>query len=653
MISIKLLGPLEVQRAGVDMTPSAPKLRRVLAALVLNANLLVSVDQLSEELWEDRPPPSALTTMQTYIYQLRRRLSLGTEPLARPGQQPTGGAVLMTRVGGYELRLDDPLMVDVHRFDRLVAQGRAEMDGGDLERAAQTLGDGLAMWRGPALVDVTAGRRLSVWVTQLEERRKAALERRFKALLQLDRHHALVDELGGVVRTHPTHEGFAGQLMLALHRCGQRPEALDVFRRIRRQLVEELGLEPSAALQRLHQAILADDPQLSGTPRPHASATVTRGVVPAQLPPAIPNFVGREAQFARIDELLGDHRTGLGGTQVIEVHGPPGVGKTTFAIQAAHRVRPRFPDGQFFVDLSGITSGDVRLGDVLTASLRSCGLPRGDLPTGVDELSRMFRSWTADRRVLMVIDDVVGAARLRPLLPGGSGCAVISTNRYQDAALPGAHHISLPAMSMDEAVLLFAGIAGGWRLEDEAETVKELIRICGLLPLTVRGVAARLASRPGWSAARLLCRLRFDESMLLDLAAGPSNLASTFALTYRNVPERDRHAIRMIAMCGPQSWTPVELADLIARDVRDAEALIDHLVDVHLLEEVPPSSAGDPAPSLHRGTGHRYAMPRLTALALESVIRAEEEVDGGADTMALAAAGAFGRSLYPLAQNTA
>src|SRR3954452_18371678 len=203
MISINLLGPLEVQRSGVDMTPSAPKLRRVLAALVLNANILVSVDQLSEELWEDRPPPSALTTMQTYIYQLRRRLHLGTEPSVHPGRPSTGDAVLMPRVGGYELRLEDLQTVDVHRFDRLLAQGRAEMDGGDLERAARTLGDALGVWRGAALVDVTAGRRLSVWVTQLEERRKAALERRFNALLQLGGHHALIDELGGVVRTHP------------------------------------------------------------------------------------------------------------------------------------------------------------------------------------------------------------------------------------------------------------------------------------------------------------------------------------------------------------------------------------------------------------------------------------------------------------------
>ena len=167
MINIKLLGSLEVERGGVDVTPSAPKLRRVLAALVLHANMLISVDQLSEELWESAPPPSALTTMQTYIYQLRRRLDLGTEAPVRGEHQPVPEPVLLTRVGGYELRLDDQQSVDVHRFDHLVTRGRAEMDADDLERGAQTLGEALAIWRGPALVDVTAGRRLSVWATQL------------------------------------------------------------------------------------------------------------------------------------------------------------------------------------------------------------------------------------------------------------------------------------------------------------------------------------------------------------------------------------------------------------------------------------------------------------------------------------------------------
>src|SRR4029453_7144436 len=114
----------------------------------------------------------------------------------------------------------------------------------------------------------------------------------------------------------------------------------------------------------------------------------------------------------------------------------------------------------------------------------------------VDELSRTFRSWTADRRVLMVIDDVVSAARVQPLLPGGSGCAVISTNRCRHAGLPGAQDITLPAMTMDEALRLFTGVAGGWRREDEGDAVRELVRMGGFLPLTVRGMATRLARRP-------------------------------------------------------------------------------------------------------------------------------------------------------------
>ncbi|MGC4769698.1 BTAD domain-containing putative transcriptional regulator [Micromonospora sp. DT44] len=649
MIEIKLLGPLMVQRSGVDVTPSAPKLRRVLAALVLNANMLVSVDQLFEELWENRPPPSALTTMQTYIYQLRRRLDLGTEP---PPEQPTE-PILMTRVGGYELRLDDLQAVDVHRFDRLVTQGRAEMDGGELEKAAQTLGDALATWRGPALVDVTQGRRLSVWTTQLEERRKAALERRFSALLQLGHHHGVVDELGGAMHDYPTHEGFAGQLMLALHRCGRRPEALDVFRRIRRQLVEELGLEPSAAVQRLHQAILADDPQLIGLPRQRVTASVSRSVAPAQLPPGIPDFVGRDVRLKQVADLLRGGQSRTGASPVVEVHGPPGIGKSTFALQAAHQARARFPDGQFYVDMSGSASGDIRLDEVLTASLRSCGLPRDDLPTSVDELSRTFRTWTADRRVLMVVDDVIDSEWLQPLLPGGSGCAVVSTNRYRHYGLPGAHHISLPAMTMDEALTLLGNIAGEWRVEDEGEAVKALIRMCDMLPLAVRGVAARLASRPGWPASRLLDRVCRDESMLLDLTAGPSDLIGTVDVGYRSLPEPYRRALRIIVTEHWQRWGASELATLLGARVQDAEVLIENLVDMHLLEEVPSAHPRGHPPSARRPVEPRYTVPRLNALALRSIIGAEDDEDSSESSLPHSAAWYFRRPISPLSAHSA
>ncbi|BCJ47996.1 SARP family transcriptional regulator [Actinoplanes ianthinogenes] len=640
VIKIELLGSLRVRRKR-DLTPSAPKLRRVLAALVLNANLVVSVEQLAEELWEDSPPASAQTTMQTYIYQLRRRLGLAEEQSrpAYPGHAEEATApVLLTRVGGYELRLGDDAWVDVHDFDRAVSRGRALLDSGRLAEAVESFGAGLALWRGPALVDVTVGRQLSVWATELEERRKTTIERRFGALLQMGQHHAIVDELAGVAGTYPTHEGFARQLMLALHRCGRRAEGLDAFRRLRSRLVEDLGVEPSAALHRLHQGILADDPKLYATPHaapaeqaapvvrpcPAPAAVTTRTVTaPAQLPPGIPDFVGRAEELSLVERVLTDSRPSDAGARIVEVHGPPGIGKTTFAVRAAHRVREHFPDGQLFIDASGLTSGDVRMADVLTATLRSCGLPRETLPESVADLSRTLRSWTGDRRVLLVIDDVLSAELLKPLLPGSSGCAVVCTNRYRHEGLAGAHRVTLPAPTLDEGMRLFAGIAGSWRIEDEGDVVEELLTMCDLLPLVVRGVATRLSTRPGWSAGRLRDRLRVDESMFLDLAAGPANLVGSIALSYRNLPDAHRRVLQLMATGRPAGWTPRVVADELGESPEAAEIILEHLVDMNLAEETP--SATTPS---HRALAplpeYRYRLPRLTALALRSITRAEE-----------------------------
>jgi DNA-binding SARP family transcriptional activator len=265
MIEVSLLGPLRVRREGVNVTPSAPKLRRVFALLALNANSLVSVDQLFDELWEDRLPYSALTTLQTYIYQLRRRLQLTSEPGTAPHLGPHPALTppkLLTRISGYELRLAVGHPVDVRDFDLLATQGRTEIKSGHLEQGVNSLRKALSLWRGQPLVDIGAGRRLSPWVSQLKERHIGNLELRFTTELELGDHRAVLDELVGTQREHPLHEGFASHLMIAFHRCDRRADALDVFRTIRGQLVEELGLEPSAHLQRLHQAILADDPEL-------------------------------------------------------------------------------------------------------------------------------------------------------------------------------------------------------------------------------------------------------------------------------------------------------------------------------------------------------------------------------------------------------
>ncbi|MFE5814070.1 BTAD domain-containing putative transcriptional regulator [Streptomyces sp. NPDC056479] len=606
---------MRIRRNGEDVTPSAPKLRQVLALLVLNANSLVSVDQLCEELWEDRPPLSALTTLQTYIYQLRRRLLLATEQHGAPfgSRPPHSCPAILTRVGGYELRLDDKQSVDAYRFDQLTEQGMAQLrtGAGELE-AARTLKKALSLWHGGALVDVSTGRRLSAWSTQLEERRKSVQEQRFSLELELGRHHAVLDELSEAFRAHPTHEAFAGQLMRALHRCGRRPDALNTFRTLRSHLVEELGLEPSAQLQRLHQEVLADRGNLRGpVPATTEAAPAGRRPVPgpAQLPADAGDFVGRERELAQLETFLGADRTSSG-MRVVEVHGPPGVGKSAFAVRAAHRLRPRFPDGQLFIDLSAVGEGSQQLADVLSACLTACGIQREAQPTGLDELSRLFRTWTADRRVLVVVDDALTASQIRAVLPGGSGCAVIATNRYRAHSLSTGRKIVLPALCPEESLQLYDRVAGKRSRQEDPAAVKELMELCEGLPLAIRAVAGRLTARPGWSAARLALRLRGNHRMLLELPAGTQSLMTTVAASHRHLPDCSRELLRLLLQRERGRWSLDEVVARLRPGIGDAETLLEYLVDVHLVQE-----------HLTPDAELLYSVPRLTRQALILLLR--------------------------------
>jgi DNA-binding SARP family transcriptional activator len=251
-VRFAFLGPFEVVEDQLVLTPSAPKPRQLLAGLVMQANHIVPVDRLIEELWDGEPPVSARTTLHTYVYQLRRSLAK-----AGPGAQD----VLRTKPGGY-LAAIEPEAVDTYHFDRHLRRGQLALERGEPAVAAGELNRALGLWRGSALADVVTGAMLGPLAVRLEENRLQALEMRVLAELSLGRHRELVSELKQLVSAHPLHENLYAQLMLALHRSGRRFEAAGVYQQLRRSLVEELGLEPSAELMRLHRAILAGDPEL-------------------------------------------------------------------------------------------------------------------------------------------------------------------------------------------------------------------------------------------------------------------------------------------------------------------------------------------------------------------------------------------------------
>lgn len=249
-----VLGSLEIiTDGGKTILLGVSKISQVLALLVARAGEVVSVDTLVEELWGDRPPKSALTTLQTYVYHARRMFA--QNQLTEPERN-----VLLTRPPGYLLdaSVDE---TDASQFQRLLRQGSESFQAERWEEASDQLRAALALFRGSAFASVNQGAVLAAHAANLEELRTRAIELRIEAQARLGRHREMVPELQSLVIARPLNEWFYGQLMVALHRCGRRAEALEVYQRLRRVVRDELGVEPTAEIQRLHRIMLEPVPQ--------------------------------------------------------------------------------------------------------------------------------------------------------------------------------------------------------------------------------------------------------------------------------------------------------------------------------------------------------------------------------------------------------
>ncbi|MFF1444957.1 AfsR/SARP family transcriptional regulator [Streptomyces sp. NBC_00080] len=279
-MDIKVLGALDAEINGKDIVPTAGKPRQILALLALRPGQVVPVPTLMEELWDTDLPDSSLTTLQTYILQLRRMLgrallstgtnSPGTTEADTP--TPTAKDILATRYGGYLLQIP-PDTVDAHRYEQLAAQGHRAFENGQDSDAARLLDQALGLWQEQALVDVPHGPVLRIETMRLHQSRLVTQERRIDAELRLGHHSELTAELTHLTARHPQHEGLHSQAMLALYRSGRQAAALDTYRRLRQRLIDELGVEPSPQLQRMHQAILTVDPRLDVIADPHHTPT--------------------------------------------------------------------------------------------------------------------------------------------------------------------------------------------------------------------------------------------------------------------------------------------------------------------------------------------------------------------------------------------
>ncbi|WP_290057253.1 AfsR/SARP family transcriptional regulator, partial [Amycolatopsis solani] len=403
MAHFGVLGPLAVEGApGHWVALRGERQRTLLAVLLVNAGQYVHVDVLVEALWPGGPPKSYTSNLHTYLSRLRERID---------GLRVEHGPL------GYRLRVE-PGELDLLVFRAAAAEGKR---AGDAVAAAAHYRRALAQWRGPVLAGLHVP-RLDADVARLESERLAVFEDCVDAELTAGRHGELTGELQAMITEHPLRERLAAQLMIALHRAGRQGDALEVYRRLRTTLIEELGVEPGAEARRVHAAVLRGEDPVPRLPPP---------VWPVcQLPPDIGDFTGRDAELAELTGVLGDDR----GVPLAVLSGEPGAGKSTLAVRAAHRLRARFPDGQLYVPLAGRD-----IGEVLADLLRALGVPGPAVPDDVRARAAVFRGRLTDRRVLVVLDDAVDPGDVRALLPGTPGCAVLVTSRRRLSGLAGAH----------------------------------------------------------------------------------------------------------------------------------------------------------------------------------------------------------------------
>ncbi|WP_214410317.1 AfsR/SARP family transcriptional regulator [Sphaerisporangium fuscum] len=578
-MEFRVLGSLQVVDGVTDLTPSAAKVRALLAMLVLRHNQIVSTRELIDELWGERPPATALPTLHTYVYKLRKMLGAG------------GPASVDTKPYGY-LLATAPETIDVYRFDRLVAEGWSALEREEPAHAAETLTHALALWRGPALANLTAGELLSAQITRLEESRLRALQLRLEADLRLGRHRELISELKELIATYPLNEDFYAKLMTALYQVGRRGEALEVYHNLRQVLVGQLGLEPSPALSRLQQRLLSGDPALEQPdlepvpePRPAPQAPAV-AVKPAQLPPDIADFVGRDEAVERIATVLSRPAESGTAVRVVCLTGMPGVGQTALAVHAAHRCRAGYPSGQFYAHLGG-AAAPADPGEVLAGFLRSAGVPAADIPPDRDERSKLFRTWCSDRQVLIVLDDAGGAAQITPLLPGSPGCAVIVTSRFGLHGFAGAHMVALEPLNEQESLELLARIVGPARLEAERDAAERIVRLCGRLPLALRCAGSRLAAGQGLSLAKYAERLEDPRTRLADLQVPDLDVRAAFRGTYDRLGEPERGLFRLLGLLQTPEVTVRQAEALLGCGPDHAERLLARLADASLLTAGP------------------------------------------------------------------
>jgi DNA-binding SARP family transcriptional activator len=647
----RIMGPLEVVSPDGWTAISAAKWRSLLACLLVRPGQLMSTESLMFELWGDKPPSTANNMVSIYVHRLRKevlgdiegkvlvhrapgylmRVAAGDldfqvfESLVTSGRAALASADPERAAGllGEALQMwRGPLLADVLpspllesqadraaelRLDTIELRVEADLACG---RAAQVVTElrGLVtdhplrerLWALLMRALEEAGRRAEALETYAQARQVIAdelgvdpgseLKRMYAELLAADvssasaRHHpsqapAVPGRAAVVAQARPDAQPDDGKVNTASdHAAAAGPRA-----------------EPPGSIAIGTLAEFTVSGGLGGTV-PEADAEPSAGIpCPAQLPADIGDFTGRETHVAHLCALLvGEDAAGsTGAVRIAVVNGAGGLGKTTLAVHAAHRVRGGFPDGQLYVDLLGASAQPAEPGEVLARFLRDLGVEGDKVPARDDERAALYRTRLTGRRVLILLDNAQDAAQVRSLLPGSSSCAVLVTTRNRTPDLVSTRFVDLNVLEDTEALALFSRIVGEERAAAEPDATAEVLVACAGLPLAIRICAARLAARRQWRIATLAGRLRNEHRRLDELSIGDLAVRASFEVSYGSLrppaggvdPAR---VFRLLGLWQGSSIGQAAAAALVGAQEDDIADSLETLVDANLLESPAP-----------------------------------------------------------------
>ncbi|MGW6410089.1 AfsR/SARP family transcriptional regulator [Streptomyces vinaceus] len=600
-LRIELLGPVRAWRGTAPLSLGPVRRQAVLAAMALRPGSTVSHEDLLDGVWGSALPGSGHRVLPSYVYALRKALD--------PRGTAYEASVIRSSQGRYGMAADG-IRVDVAELTERVREARRVKESGDLVSATARLAEALALFRGEPLAGLP-GPFAQAERRRLSQTRRTLQSERLECLLLLGRAAEALEGLAALSAAEPYDESLLALHMRALYANQRQAEALNAYQGMRERLREELGVSPGEALGRVYEAVLRRDDEVLLGPaaaRPAAPSAAAPSAAPptAALSAAGPaDFAGPPRPRPPVNELPGVTGVLIGREReralltapfppdavgVAAVDGIAGVGKSALVVRAAQDLRDRYPDGCLFVDLRAHSPGRHRLAPqrVLRRLLRTIGTADSEVPADLDELTAAWRAATGSLRLLLVLDDALASTQIRPLLPAGPGSMVIVASRQRLTGLDADRRITLEPLGTGDAQNLLGHLVGEERTAREQAATHELARLCGGLPLALRIAGTRLQTRPVWTLAHLVDRMADDDHRLGELRAGDRSLEAAFRLSYDQLTEAQQRGFRVLGLTPTSEFDALAPAVMLGRPVREAEQVLEGLVDTSLVQQPRP-----------------------------------------------------------------